>query len=323
MTDGVVIPQHDREVIGIPVETICEDTSPSFDLFIRARDGRFVLFVRGGSGVDRSSLERVAKSGRRILHVRHKDAGAYHSYVADHLEEVLSDPSVPKDRKAAIVYESASHLMNSVLKDPLDGDNLKRTAMVAKHTASLVAEADSIETILAMTNFDYTTHTHSVNVCVYGLSFAKHLGMSNTETLHELGTGLLLHDVGKAKVDQAILNKPGKLTPEEFEHMKSHPELGGMLLSSRDDLPETAFIIATQHHERFDGAGYPAGISGEGIHDYARLSAVLDVFDALTTRRPYKDAMDSFDALRIMKGDSGHFDEELVNALIRMLAQRG
>ncbi|MBN2713005.1 MAG: HD domain-containing protein [Planctomycetes bacterium] len=306
--------------IPVPVETICIGTAPAFDLYMKTRDGKYVLFLAGGNGVMQDKLEQFINRGSRILHVKREDASKYHCYVSDNLETVLQDPSTSRERKAEIVYESAANIISDVLENPNSKENIKRANDIAKHTLTVVDNSETVENILAMTAFDYSTHTHCVNVCVYGLSLAKFVGLNDPDTLRDLGAGLLLHDVGKSKVDQTILNKPGKLTAEEFAHMKLHASFGENILLERGSMGEASILVASQHHERFDGGGYPKGMKGKDIHEFARLAAVIDVFDALTTRRAYKDAMPSFEALRIMKNDEGHHDLGILNAFIRMLA---
>ena len=123
-----------------------------------------------------------------------------------------------------------------------------------------------------------------------------------------------MHDVGKVAVPDAILNKPGKLTPEEFEIIKNHTQHGyAMLNHSNRDIFKTAAIIAHQHHEKFNGQGYPNGLAGEEIHIYGRIAALADVFDALNTKRVYKEAWAIEDILEYFTQESGHhFDPQLV-----------
>ena len=105
--------------------------------------------------------------------------------------------------------------------------------------------------------------------------------------MHELGAGFFLHDLGKVKIDTAIINKPGKLTAEEMRQMRRHPNLGFTILSKTKQLSEECKLIVLQHHERNDGTGYPNGLRGDAIHIYCRLCSLADVYDALTSVRPY------------------------------------
>lgn len=133
-----------------------------------------------------------------------------------------------------------------------------------------------------------------------------------------------LHDIGKVGIPDQILLKPGRFTPEEFEIMKLHAELGAQILADAEQFPvvEIGRIIAREHHEKFDGSGYPRGLRGNGIHLFARIVAIADVFDALTSKRVYKEAMPLEKALGIMKEGSGtHFDPHLLTLFLENLHQ--
>ena len=154
---------------------------------------------------------------------------------------------------------------------------------------------------------DPYTKGHSDRVANLSLYLARHLGMSDQET-KSIVAGALLHDIGKLRVPDEILNKPGKLTDEEFDEIKRHPDNGVQLLSGIN-LPWDVASMIRYHHEKYDGGGYPAGVSGELIPAGARVICISDVFDALTSERPYRKAFSPEKTLGIMKGDmSSSFD---------------
>lgn len=157
---------------------------------------------------------------------------------------------------------------------------------------------------------------HVKRVAEYCRLLAQKWGLSD-EQVDYIYLGSTMHDVGKIAVPDSILNKPTKLSPEEFEIMKGHAAIGyDMLKKSNRDIMKTAAIIAHQHHEKFDGSGYPQGLKGEDISIAGRIAAVADVFDALGTVRPYKHAWDLQDILDLMKRESGtHFDPKLIAIL--------
>lgn len=130
-----------------------------------------------------------------------------------------------------------------------------------------------------------------------------------------------MHDIGKLAIPDSILNKPGKLTQEEFETMKMHASLGyEMLKNSKRDIIKIGAIIALQHHEKYNGTGYPAGLKGEDIHLYGRISAISDVFDALGSKRVYKEAWELDRIIALFKEERGqHFDPILVDLFLNNL----
>jgi len=169
------------------------------------------------------------------------------------------------------------------------------------------------------THDDYS-YMHSVAVCALMVSLARQLGQSEAQA-REAGMAGLLHDMGKAVMPLAVLNKPGKLTPEEFQLIKSHPQRGHELLSSGSATPAVALDVCLHHHERPDGEGYPFGLRGDALSRAARMGAVCDVYDAITSNRPYKAGWDPADSISRMSAWSaaGQFDPKVFAAFVKSL----
>src|ERR1700683_4272072 len=169
---------------------------------------------------------------------------------------------------------------------------------------------------LAIEAKDHTTHTHLQRVRTYAVEIAKEIGLSADE-IEALRAAALLHDIGKLAVPEHIINKPGKLTPEEFEKMKVHPLVGAEILD-RVAFPYPVAPIVRSHHERWDGSGYPAGLVGEEIPIGARILTVVDCLDALATDRPYRPAIPPDRAMSTVKEKAGTwFDSKIVEVLER------
>lgn len=165
---------------------------------------------------------------------------------------------------------------------------------------------------------EYTAN-HSLNVCIIALAFGNFCQLDR-EQLNILGFGALFHDIGKMKVPLAILDKPGKLTTEEFEEVRRHPVYGYNLLKADSDFPQDALDIVLSHHERNDGSGYPHGRKAEQIQYLAKLVSVVDTYDAITTRRVYHDPITPHEALsRMFHFVPVHFDQKLVEQFIKCL----
>ncbi len=165
---------------------------------------------------------------------------------------------------------------------------------------------------------DEYTHGHSFRVAKYTIAIGRHLDIDQKQ-LNDLEIAAYMHDLGKIGISEAILGKPGKLTAEEFREIRRHPEFTDKILQP---IKLPAFIVdaAVQHHERLDGTGYPLGLAGENISSFARVIAVADVFDALTSKRPYRDALSVEEALRILcDGIDIKFDRTVVLAFLRAL----
>lgn len=166
---------------------------------------------------------------------------------------------------------------------------------------------------------DYT-FAHSVNVCILALLTGITLNYSRA-ALKLLGIGALLHDIGKVCIPLNILNKPGKLTPKEYKEICRHSELGYEMLRQQKGISQVSAQVALQHHERYDGSGYPQGLKGEDIHEFARITGVVDVFDALTADRIYRPAFPNYEAYEMLAA-AGNFthDYKIVEAFLYNIA---
>lgn len=198
-------------------------------------------------------------------------------------------------------------------------DTQKAKDLVAELASNIASSLDASMWLTQLKNRDEYTAIHSLNVCVLSLTFGRALGMPTPE-LEELGLGALLHDIGKMLVPLKILNKPGKLTDEEFEIMKSHPYKGYKLLQKDENISDEVMNIVKSHHERLNGAGYPDKLTDNSISYYTKIVSITDVYDAITSDRVYHDGMTPHDAMqRLYEWMPNNFDQELMQKFIRTL----
>ncbi|MCF8009965.1 MAG: HD-GYP domain-containing protein [Clostridiales bacterium] len=184
----------------------------------------------------------------------------------------------------------------------------------------LLGSEEVVYDLMDIRLLDEYTFGHSVNVCLLALITGIHLGYSRTKLFH-LGMGALLHDVGKTKIPQSILNKPDKLTDEEFNEIKKHPEYGYEVLINKPNVSRLSSIIALQHHEKENGNGYPYGIAGDEIHEMAKITGLVDMYDALTSDRVYRKAFFPHEAYKMLLASAGNFyDANLVNSFLQHVA---
>jgi HD-GYP domain-containing protein (c-di-GMP phosphodiesterase class II) len=167
------------------------------------------------------------------------------------------------------------------------------------------------------TQDDYT-YMHSVAVCALMVALGRELALSE-QACREAGLAGLMHDLGKAAMPLEVLNKPGKLTPEEYEVMKEHPRRGHEMLVEGRGAGEVVLDVCLSHHERMDGTGYPRALPAERISQFARMGAVCDVYDAITSNRPYKAGWDPAASIAAMASWQGHFDPEVFKAFVKSL----
>lgn len=188
--------------------------------------------------------------------------------------------------------------------------------LVADISDSLARNSSALLGLARLKHKDEYTYMHSVAVCALMLSLARQLGLDD-EAVREAGLAGLLHDVGKMTMPLHVLNKPGGLTDPEFAIMRSHPERGHAILAAAGSIPASALDVCLHHHEKFDGSGYPSGLQGEGISLLSRMAAVCDVYDAVTSNRPYKQAWNPAESLARMAQWKGHFDTQVFHAFVR------
>jgi putative nucleotidyltransferase with HDIG domain len=197
-------------------------------------------------------------------------------------------------------------------------------AIALEHVGELVQEiSDSVlrhpNALISLarlkTSNEYT-YMHSVAVCALMIALARQLGLSE-EQVREAGEAGLLHDIGKMAVPDAILNKPDKLTDAEFGTMRGHPEQGTRMLLDCRQVSALVLDVCLHHHEKFDGTGYPHRLAGEQISLFARMGAVCDVYDAITSDRPYKKGWDPAEAIRKMAEWKGHFDPQVFQIFVK------
>ena len=148
-----------------------------------------------------------------------------------------------------------------------------------------------------------------------GMIIAKNRGLS-TKEVQQIGVSGLLHDLGKSRIPNEILNKPGRLTEEEFEVMKTHPVLGYNMIKDKPELSTATKLGVLQHHEKMNGNGYPLKLQGDQITPFARILSVADIYDALVTERPYKDAFSPRDAVEMIMAMTGDLDIHMIQSFL-------
>lgn len=252
------------------------------------------------------------------------DLGVFMIYVDDPLtRDVELEPVIDEEtrQKAVNAVRKALLLASGMLRDRrgvLEASGLiEAVDMIADE---LTTKRRTLVSVLDLKCYNSYTYEHSVNCCVLGLIVGINRGYDEFK-LRNLGLGLLLHDIGKMLVPNEILNKPGTLDPIEFKQVMAHPQNGYRLLTYDDSIPPVARIICLQHHERCDGSGYPRNLAGDSIHEFSKIAAAIDVYDALTSDRVYRRAYRPHQAVAYMRAQSNlRFDHQTVQGLLKHIA---
>ena len=233
-----------------------------------------------------------------------------------------SVPIAAEFRRAARICAESRRAVAEMFREARMGkaiDNEQVGKMVQDISDSVVRNPSALISLARLKTADDYTYMHSVAVCAMMIALARQLGLGDEET-REAGVAGLLHDMGKAQLPLAVLNKPGKLTPEEFAIVRSHPEHGHRMLLSAGNVTPLALDVCLHHHEKMDGSGYPDRLVGEQISLHARMGAVCDVYDAITSNRPYKEGWDPAESMRKMGEWAGsHFDVAVFQAFAKSL----
>ena len=278
------------------------------------RAGRPVLLRDSAVLLSEGRAERLCSQDDRIFFVLEGDHARLCDRMLDSLETLTASDALAPAERFELMQSAVSNEVDRSLRKVCPSDYLSLSSRVSKQLGMLVRDQSLLPSdLFEIARHDYSTFAHVTNVAGYATILAHELGVIDTEMLEEIATGAMLHDLGKRRVPPSILSKPGRLTPEERAVIEQHPQAGYEDLHGRDDVTHVQRMMVYQHHERIDGEGYPVGILGSEMHPWARLLAVVDVFDALTGQRPYRQPMSREEALAFIVERSGtHFDQEMV-----------
>jgi len=245
------------------------DCIKPFDLYVRIDRYRekYVLYSRAGAYFNSRVRQQLLMNNVTTVYIPDEQRDLYQQYVEDNLPHIVTDTLIKPAEKSRIVYDSSTYLMRRLFEEPR-AEIISRAKKTVNTVVKLIlTDRGATNHLIRLTEHDYYTYTHSINVGVFSVAFARDLlhGVSERD-FYELGLGFFLHDIGKASIPLEILNKPGPLTAEEWEIMKTHPENGYRILSDLGFIREESAAIVLQHHERMSGSGYPRGLRGDQIH---------------------------------------------------------
>lgn len=281
------------------IEALIDNSTTDFDLYLRV-GGSLALYAKAPYKWLKDEVERLLQDGHRLLHYSTADKAKVEAYKLVHALTAIDEGAPPAVRVVQIT-DVAAELTRILYNHPLTDGALAQVGGIANALVRCVEEDRTcIAALGKLANHDEYTYYHSARVAAYALAIALELSQHNAQGLTELATGALLHDVGKSKIDLAVLNKRGAFTQPEWDLMKQHPVFGGDLVTP-SLLAHVPREIIVHHHERFDGTGYPHNLAERELLSEVKIVAFADVFDALTTNRPYQVSRSRFEALDFIK----------------------
>lgn len=302
-------------LIPVSVAMLSQATAIGVDIYLCSKHKEPpILFCSADNAIEPACLHRLQSEGITKLYIHPEDREHYQGYLRANWREMLSDDQQPVIDRVSVL----SDVIRDALKEQFASGSTESIVATCKEFGSSTAEVLGRQPIVLkelaqVLHHDYGTFTHSANVAAYSVLLGKALGYSH-DHLEQLAIGGLVHDLGKLEISDRILNKPGRLDDEELREIRLHPVRGLERVADRKDLSFGQLMMVYQHHERCDGSGYPVGCDAKEIHPWARLCAIVDVYEALTSTRPYRQALSNQTALAILeRGRGSEFDEEMLS----------
>jgi len=308
--------------VAISPGAIIPGALPDFRIYVVTPEGKYILWALEGNRVSSKQLAGLSESGITEVFVDLEEQFKYEQYLETNLGNILGNPSTADDQKAEIFSKISTNVVKGAFETSyglgtMGAAAIQRTQQLIENALIFIKEAKSLQALAKMIGHDYQTYEHATKVLWFTVAFLQlnpdildqiepGYQEASDETrrinmLKQCGVGALLHDIGKAFVSQEIITKSEPLTEVEWEVMKRHP-LNGLAMLIDTDIPTFVKKAVLHHHEDFQGGGYPMSLEGRNINILARVLRIIDVFDAMTSRRPYKDPMPPMKAAQIMIG---------------------
>ncbi len=303
----------DTTFIPISVATLLPTEAVGLNLYQQEVDSdRLVLYRSEEFPLTMTDLDRLRNRGIHRLYISVESRSVYQKYLRK-IAVASDSQSIPLAARVGALNEVVRDVLRSAFATRDTGQTVAAATKLGILAADIVTRDEfAAGDLIRVLHHDYATFTHSTNVAFFCGMLAAELGHTRQE-VERITTGGLLHDLGKLDIDEEILCKPGRLDDWEYRAIRTHPILGFKKLAHRKDLCEGQLMMAYQHHERLDGKGYPVGCVAADIHPWAKICAVVDVFEALTSQRPYRTPMARSKALALQQRDCGTaFDPEVL-----------
>jgi HD-GYP domain-containing protein (c-di-GMP phosphodiesterase class II) len=289
-----------------------------FNLYAKGNTGGMVLFCRPGFAITPRHMEALRRSDR-VFYISSAEIDNYLDYAFDRLEKIVSSDTIQFGEKARIVRGVGKRIVRMLLEDPRSGESIKRSSRFVDSQLELIlGSPEAAIHLFALSAADPYALSHSINVSTFCILLGQQLLGESREELQQLGLGGLLHDIGKTQLDSRVLVKRTPLTENDFQEIRRHPGLSAELIEEHH-LPQPVRIIGRSHHEMADGSGYPDGLHGDSIHPFARIAAVANAYDGMTSDRQQHSRMPHLQALSIMAQKIKRYDSKVFHALLRIV----
>jgi HD-GYP domain-containing protein (c-di-GMP phosphodiesterase class II) len=312
-------------MMSIPLSVLRIHGARDVDFYIwQEGDEEPTLYCSADVALTNADLDRLGERGHKFLYVTRKAYAEVNDQLNAVLREILADDSIAAENRLGVLQTALALEVDAAFQTINADRFVSLSQQMAGQINELLCDREVVpRKLFEILRHDFYTFTHVTNVASFATLLAEELGYSDRPERERITVGALLHDIGKKFVPNTLLCKKGKLSDAEWRVIKSHPQRGYEELCDREDLDRGQLLMAYSHHERIDGKGYPVGLCGEEIHDWAKLLAIVDVFEALTGSRPYRSPMKCSEALELLERNAGtQFDAEMAKCWISLMRQR-
>jgi putative nucleotidyltransferase with HDIG domain len=295
----------------------------SFDVYLKLSQDNFAHVFSRTTGLDYKRLAQYIQKGVSELFIRPEDEEAYRAFISRPAHAIFTDPNTPNEKKIATLLNMTEQNMAELFSQvPVAPETAASTQRVIQGYVELMTQSpNTLAILLKLVSHGEYLYYHSIAVAIFSMFIAKASGQFNAKTLELVGMGGFLHDIGCTQLDKEVICSPSELTPEQWEQMHGHPQLGLKLLEGNRSIADEVRHIVYQHHEQPGGKGYPNGIHGPVIYYPAKIVALGDAFSALISKRPFRPAFTVEKALAILQEETGRHDRDLVNIMVSVFSR--
>ena len=317
----------ENEELYIPISPllVLPNKIGAFSVYLKHKSTNdFVLYCPKDQMFTEQHKQRLHDVGIENVYIHMDEKLDYTEYIKKYLGIILDDETIPLDKRSETFYNSSLDIIKESfnVRLPVNSQDeyFSTVKSLVSDTIRFLGNAESLKSIAKFMKYDYDTFNHCMNVYILTISLLKQTQKYSEEELIDIGIGSLMHDIGKVLIDKNILNKPGKLTSDEFDIIKHHCVFG-ISHCMHANLKSISYNVVLYHHEKLDGSGYPAHLKNDDIPYYLRAVTICDIYDALVSKRPYADTIEPYNALIIMKNEFvGKIDVDLFKQFIQLLS---
>jgi putative nucleotidyltransferase with HDIG domain len=309
-------PENQEPYIGLKLHLIRPDSIPAVSFFVK-RGKRYRAFRDQGENFSAFEIQALLDAGIDKVYLGRHDAGTVRQYLETFLVSSTPQSQISMEAQVSLMRSGAVRITEELFQDPSPENIRKGMKVVSGFVNVLVRDPKAFYHLIRLSSHDPYTYQHSVGVGLNAIALGKRLKLASEADLVDLGIAGLLHDIGKTKVKPEIINKPGPLDKGEWDEMRQHAGWGYEILKDNRDVSQRAKLAVLHHHEENAGGGYPHGLTDNQISIFAKIVAIADIFNALTTDRTYSKAKNPFEAFKLIQTAMMHkVDKQLFAELV-------